>query len=114
MEARAGNSILDFETLFTDFQELWKRPKHFLYENAFSWKPKKLTKSSVRIGEVSEENSCKIFQLKVWNKLPLTHVPFPFFLLVWSRHTANAPSTAETHTGGVCVTLSYWPEGEED
>ena len=35
--------------------------------------PKKHTQ---RASEVSEENSCKIFSLKVWNKPPLAHVPF--------------------------------------
>ena len=67
----------------------------------FPEKPKKLTKSSARIGyvslvqncikhasEVSEENSCKIFSFKVFNKPPLAHVPFRgFFGLLAKVHT---------------------------
>jgi len=65
---------------------------HFLVKNAFSWKPKKLTKSTVKHGDVSlvqnstkhpqrasetsGENSCKILSLKIWNKPPLVPVPF--------------------------------------
>ena len=40
--------------------------KHFLYENASSWKPKKPTKSTVRIGDVSlVQNSTKITNVRV-------------------------------------------------
>jgi len=67
----------------------------FCTKTHFPEKPKKLTQSIVRIGdvslvqnfikhpqrarEVSEENSCKIFPLKVSNKPPLAHVPFRGF-----------------------------------
>ena len=74
---------------------------HFLVKNAFSWKPKKLTQSTVRIGdvslqnskkhpqcasEVSGENSCKISSLKVWNKPPLAPVPFRACFGIMGRH----------------------------
>ena len=88
---------------YTHMDKKWTLPgcvlddtlEHFLYENAFSWKPKKLTKSIVRIGdvslvqnstkhpqyasEVSGENSCEILSLKVWNDPPLALVTFREF-----------------------------------
>ena len=90
-----------------------------VFENAFSWKPKKLTKSIVRNGDVSLfqnstkhsqcaseariENSCEILSLKVWNNPPLAPVPFRAFfglmvgIFCGKIPVATAPSVRTNH-----------------
>jgi len=94
--------------------------QHVLYENAFSWKFKKLNKSIVWIGdqnlvqnstkhtqcasEVSGENSCKILSLKVWNNPPLAPVPFgEFFGLM-----VKAQKRGLSKTGPKCDAYVLW------
>ena len=98
-------------TVYWYIQPIWPKSGPFrgvfwvirfsTFENAFSWKPKKLTQSTLRISdvrlvqnftkhppsasEVSGENSCEILSLKVWNKPHLAPVPVGSFfgLLLW-------------------------------
>jgi len=89
-------------------------------------KPKKLTQSTVRIGdvslvqnstkhpqcasEVSGENSCEISSLKVWNNPPLAPVPFrDFFGLIEYQNRwvvpCPVPSLSET---ALQIAAEHW------
>jgi len=96
---------------------------HFLVRNAFSWKPKKLTQSTVRIGdvslvqnstkhpqrasEVSGENSYKILSLKVWNKTLLAPVPFRAFFGLMGLSNLSLCLAERLEPGLLCLYRPY-------
>jgi len=95
----------------------------FLVKNAFSWKPKKLTKSTVRIGnvslvqnstkypqrasEVSGENSNKIWSLKVWNKPLLAPVPYRAFFGLMGLSNVSLCLADRLEPGVLCPYRPY-------
>ena len=87
---------------------------HFLVRNTFSWKPKKLTLSTVRIGdypqraiEVSGENSYKILLLKVWNKTLLAPVPFRAFFGLMGLSNLSLCLAERLEPGLLCLYRPY-------